>query len=74
MIGGYMSVKEAAEKWELNERTIQTMCSDGRIHDVMKFGKSWAIPKDTERPIDKRITTGQYRNWRKKDTNDNQNS
>ena len=38
----------------------------GRIIGVMKFGKAWAIPKDAERPKDERVTTGMYKNWRKK--------
>lgn len=25
----------------------------------------WAIPADTEKPMDARVKTGQYRNWRK---------
>lgn len=66
MIGGFITVKEAAEKWNLNERTVQKMCGDGRIQNAVKFGRSWAIPKDTPRPMDKRITLGKYKDWRKK--------
>ena len=31
MIEGYKTVNELAEEWGVNPRTIQTMCSDGRI-------------------------------------------
>lgn len=65
MIEQYLTVKETAEKWNINQRTVQAMCNDGRIPDVKKFGKAWAIPADVERPIDNRLTTGEYRNWRK---------
>lgn len=61
-------MKETAEKWNINPRTVQSMCNDGRIADAKKFGKAWAIPKNTEKPIDKRIVTGKYKNWRKKNT------
>jgi hypothetical protein len=66
MIGNYMSVKEAAEKWELTNRMVQKMCSDGKIEGVLKFGKSWAIPKDAEKPVDNRIRNGDWIGYRKR--------
>lgn len=62
----YLTIKEIAEKWGLTPRRVQKMCSEGRLPGVKKFGRDWAIPKDVERPKDARITTGQYKNWRKK--------
>ncbi len=62
----YLTIKEVAEKWNLTTRRVQKMCADGIIPGVVRFGKAWAIPKDAERPVDGRITTGEYRNWRKK--------
>lgn len=56
----YMTIKEAAEKWGLSERRVQTICSEGMIEGVIKFGPSWAIPKDAEKPIDHRIKSGKY--------------
>ena len=41
------------------------MCTNKRIDGVVKFGKSWAIPINAERPADGRVISGQYRNWRK---------
>ena len=64
MIENYITVKEAAEKWELKERAVQKMCTDGRIPGASKFGKSWAIPSDAERPNDRRVFTGKYKGWR----------
>ena len=63
---GYMTIKQAAEKWEVTPRRIQKLCVDGRIDGAMKFGRDWAIPADAAKPEDKRVTTGEYRNWRKK--------
>ena len=63
MLAGYMTVTETAEKWNINRRTVQIMCNDGRIEGVEKFGKFWVIPVDTERPKDHRITSGQFRVW-----------
>lgn len=56
----YMTVKEAAKKWNLSERRLQTICNEGMIPGVIKFGRSWAIPIDSEKPIDKRINSGKY--------------
>ena len=62
----FMKVREAAEKWNITTRRIQFLCSKGRIEGATKFGRDWAIPSDAKKPDDKRVTTGEYRNWRKK--------
>ena len=62
----YLTIKQAAEKWNISERRIQILCREGRIEGVVKFGRAWAIPIDAEKPVDARITTGEYVNWRKK--------
>ena len=36
------------------------MCNAGLIDGVVKFGHSWAIPKEAEKPVDKRIKSGKY--------------
>lgn len=56
----YITVREASEKWNLSERRLQTMCNEGLIEGVRKFGHSWAIPQNAEKPADKRIKTGKY--------------
>ena len=65
---GYLSIREVAEMWNLSPRRVQKMCADGLIPGVIHFGKAWAIPVDAEKPADGRITTGKYRDWRKKDS------
>ncbi len=42
------------------------MCSDGLIPGASKFGNVWAIPEDAEKPVDHRVTNGEYINWRGK--------
>lgn len=70
MIKGYMSIKEVAEKWDVTPRRVRVLCETGRIEGAAKLGREWAIPIDAERPVDGRITTGEYKNWRKpKDQN-----
>ena len=63
---GYMTIKETAEAWGVTPRRVQTLCEEGRIEGAMKFGRDWAIPSSVSKPADKRVTTGEYRNWRKK--------
>ena len=47
---GYMTIKQAAEKWEVTTRRIQKLCVDGRIEGATKFGRDWAIPADAVKP------------------------
>ena len=62
----YLTIKQAAEKWDISERRIQVLCRENRIEGVKRFGRAWAILEDAEKPVDARVTTGEYRNWRKK--------
>ncbi|GGD58782.1 helix-turn-helix domain-containing protein [Paenibacillus nasutitermitis] len=50
-----MSVKEASEKWGISERRVQKLCEEDRIPGVVRFGHSWAMPKDAEKPPDGRL-------------------
>ena len=65
MIEGYLTVKEAAEKWNITIRSVQIMYAQGKINGAAKVGRVWAIPANAKRPCDGRITTGQYKDWRK---------
>ena len=58
----YMTIKEAAEKWGISTRRVTTLCHEGRIEGVVKFGASFAIPADSEKPADLRIKSGKYIN------------
>ena len=62
----YLTIKEVSVKWGITERRIQKLCSEGKIPGAVKFGRDWAVPKYVEKPPDGRITTGEYKNWRKK--------
>ena len=53
---GYLSLREAAEKWGVSERRINQYCTQGRIPGAHKFGKSWAIPAHAQKPEDPRRT------------------
>ena len=44
-----ISVREAAECWNVSERWIQKLCEEGRIPGVKRFGRSWMIPKSVHK-------------------------
>lgn len=46
----YISVEQASEKWGIFKRRIQKLCEENRIDGVIRFGRSWAIPRDAEKP------------------------
>ena len=66
MIGGFLTVRDVAEKWNISPRTVQILCAEGKIPGAEKFGRLWAIPENAEKPRDKRLTSCQYINWRKR--------
>ena len=51
---GYISAREASYKWGISERRVHQYCQAGRIPDVTRFGRSWVIPADAEKPSDPR--------------------
>lgn len=65
MIEGYMTIKETANRWGVSTRRVQELCSKGRIDGAEKLGREWAVPSNADKPIDARITTGEYKDWRK---------
>ena len=56
-----MSVKEAAELWNLSTRRVTVLCREGRIAGATLEKGRWQIPADTEKPADQRVKTGAYR-------------
>lgn len=51
----YITVKEAAEKWNLNERRVRVLCETGRVDGAYKKGRSYLIPELASKPIDMRV-------------------
>ena len=51
----YMTTKEAAEKWAITPRRVQVLCAQGKIPGAVRFGVTWAIPKDATKPKDGRL-------------------
>ena len=52
--------KEMAAIWNVSVRTVTSLCKSGRICGAIKNGKTWEIPDDAKKPVDGRITSGEY--------------
>ena len=52
----YMSAKQAAEKWEISDRRVRILCSEGKIPGVIREGRRWKILENAKKPED-----GRYR-------------
>ena len=47
--------------WNVTERTVTNFCKNGRIPGASKAGRSWTIPDDAQKPVDRRLSSGKYR-------------
>lgn len=46
----YISVADAAKKWNVSDRMVRSYCSQGRIEGAVLVGKTWNIPADAQKP------------------------
>lgn len=46
----YISVTEAAKKWNISERSVRNYCASGRVNGAVLSGKTWKIPEDASKP------------------------
>ena len=46
----YLSVAEAARRWNISERSVRNYCAKGRIPDAFLTGKTWNIPETATKP------------------------
>lgn len=47
-------------EWGISYHAVSNMCKNGKIQGAVKIGRTWQIPDDAEKPIDGRITSGNY--------------
>ena len=46
----YISVEEAAQKWQISERSARNYCAQGRVEGALLEGKTWKIPVAAQKP------------------------
>ena len=51
----YLTSLEVAEKWNISDRRVRKLASEGRIDGVKQEGKTYYIPVDAEKPEDRRF-------------------
>ena len=49
----YISVREAAKRWNISERSTRNYCFEGRVSGAVLVGKTWMIPENAEKPTRK---------------------
>ena len=47
---GFMTTREAAEKWKISVRQVQNHCKNGRIKGVVRVATNYLIPEDALKP------------------------
>ena len=67
----FLSVTEFAARHGKDPGNVRRLIQQGRI-PAQKVGKQWVIAADGEPPADKRVKSGQYKNWRRKDKADSE--
>lgn len=46
----FISVKQAAKKWGVSERSVRNYCAQGRVPGAFITGKTWNVPADAQKP------------------------
>lgn len=50
----YLTAAEIAGEWKISNRMVAYYCKSGRIEGAVKKGKTWFVPADAQKPLDKR--------------------
>ena len=46
----YIPVEQAANKWQVSERSVRNYCAQGRVEGALLEGKTWKLPSDALKP------------------------
>lgn len=49
-MNGYITVQEAADKWNISSRQVQILCKENRIAGATRMSRIWIIPEDAIKP------------------------
>lgn len=58
-------ITEYARRTGRNPVVVRQKCLRGTLPGAVKMGRDWFVPEDAPY-LDKRIKSGNYKNWRKK--------
>ena len=51
---GLLAARDVAVKWNISQRRVAILCSEGRIPGAQRVSNMWVIPDDAEKPADGR--------------------
>ena len=51
-MNGYITVRDAAEKWGVTPRQAQILCKENRIEGATRMSRIWIIPENASKPTD----------------------
>lgn len=55
IMNGFITVQEAAAKWDITPRQVQILSKNNRIEGASRMSRIWIIPENAKKPtIDKR--------------------
>ncbi len=55
----YLSVKDIAERWNVSDRRVRILCSEGKIKGAYRQGRAWKIPENAVKPQDGRYKSSE---------------
>lgn len=63
-MNGFITVQDAAEKWNVTPRQVQILCKTDRIPGATRMSRIWIIPENAPKPTMNRRkaepTNGKY--------------
>ncbi|WP_235900839.1 DNA-binding protein [Inconstantimicrobium porci] len=59
-MNGYLKISEISKNGALKRKNQYFMFRRTHRGGIVKFGNTWAIPENAEKPKDERIKTGKY--------------
>ena len=51
-MNGYITVRDAAEKWGVTPRQVQILCKENRIEGATRMSRIWIIPENASKTTD----------------------
>lgn len=53
-MNGFITVQEAAEKWNITTRQVQILCKEKRIEGAKRMSRIWIIPEEASKPTSRK--------------------
>lgn len=57
-MNGFITVQQAAEKWNVSPRQVQILCKNNRITGATRISRIWLIPEDAKKPTNDKRKAG----------------